>query len=85
MKPCDLYPGKEFTWGYGNVPVGDFLIEEAQMAPRFEFDVYAHNTCRSSRKTAVANLKWDYEKLYNVSTIRESWGWHFFNLEGTGA
>jgi hypothetical protein len=40
VRPCDLYPGRDFTWSYEHVPSVDF-VKELRAAPRFDFDTFA--------------------------------------------
>ena len=84
VKPCDLYPGKEYTWAYENIPEQHFH-KDLRKAPRFEFDVFAsilHQKywyCRGdvssqTPKLYLNNRIWYYKQLYvNVSSPEQSW------------
>eukprot|EP00521_Asterionellopsis_glacialis_P007124 CAMPEP_0195284410 /NCGR_PEP_ID=MMETSP0707-20130614/2618_1 /TAXON_ID=33640 /ORGANISM="Asterionellopsis glacialis, Strain CCMP134" /LENGTH=368 /DNA_ID=CAMNT_0040343743 /DNA_START=47 /DNA_END=1150 /DNA_ORIENTATION=+ len=39
VKPCDLYPFKEYVWNYENVP-GENFAKELAMVPRFNYNDY---------------------------------------------
>ena len=39
VRPCDLYPGREFTWAYSNMPDIPFA-KEMRAAPRFDFATF---------------------------------------------
>ena len=97
VSPCDLYPGKEYIWGYENIPeVGD-LVKEMKLAPRwFDIDSYKRpeyknrNRCITTNKQNVAERMWNYEQLYNItaSTIKKNekwWGWKVFNVSSLNA
>jgi len=75
VMPCDLYPSKLFTWNYDHIPDVNFRMV-LQMAPRFDLNVYWKDTVCLSNGTTVGHRKWDYEKLYNITTLDDSWwGW----------
>ncbi|KAL7540337.1 hypothetical protein ACHAXR_011541 [Thalassiosira sp. AJA248-18] len=84
VMPCDLYPGKEFTWAHLRVPSGD-LRKELRRAPRFRFDEYVlPGMCLSEHPETlsindfVELRKQNYEMLYNITDLEESWwGWEF--------
>ena len=78
VMPCDLYPGKEFTWGYNNVPDANFS-KNLQMAPRFDLDVY--KITRGDEGTFVYHRMWNYKQLYNITTLDDSW-WGWKSLKG---
>ena len=79
--PCDLYPGKEYTWDYKPIPVSNFT-KDLQNAPRFKFDNYVHRgVCGGSLLDYWRDLFWDYEQLYNITTVDQSWwGWKIFTI-----
>ena len=73
---CNLYPGKEFTWEYNNIPDANFSMD-LQMAPRFDINVYKK---WGNEGTSVDHRMWKYEKLYNITTLDDSWwGWKSLN------
>ena len=84
VKPCDLYPGKEFTWAHLRVPQGN-LQKELMKAPRFKFNEYVlPGMCMDkypetlSSEDFVELRKQNYELLYNITDLDESWwGWEF--------
>ena len=88
VRPCDLYPGKEYTWAYEHVPDVNFT-KDLQMAPRFDFGVFvalllkSYRYCRedksmNTKQGYLENRKWNYEQLYNISVLDESWYlWNF--------
>ena len=84
VKPCDLYPGKEFTWAHLRVPQGN-LQKELMKAPRFKFNEYVlPGMCMDkypetlSSEDFVELRKQNYELLYNITNLDESWwGWEF--------
>lgn len=90
VRPCDLYPGKEYTWAYENIPGVNF-VKELKLAPRFEFQVFIdlliHNYwyCRNdkssqSMRSFLKSRKWSYRQLYNITVLPESWYlWDFLN------
>mmetsp|Transcript_29810 Transcript_29810/g.54118 ORF Transcript_29810/g.54118 Transcript_29810/m.54118 type:complete len:376 (+) Transcript_29810:106-1233(+) len=83
VMPCDLYPGKEFTWAHLRVPLT--LTKELRRAPRFTFDEYVlSGMCLSqypetlSSRDFVRLRKQNYEMLYNITDLDEVWwGWEF--------
>jgi len=57
VRPCDLYPGREFTWAHLRVPrVGDGAAwKELARAPRFGFDTYVlPGMCASERPETLS-------------------------------
>ena len=53
------------------------------MAPRFDFDDYDIQSCRRSHGQHLANRKWNYEAIYNITELDESWwGWKFYAVKG---
>jgi len=81
VMPCDLYPGKEYTWLLNNIPDVNFPMD-LQMAPRFDLNAYKKRACDQSEGTTVGHRKWAYEKLYNTTTLDDSWwGWKTFKGE----
>jgi len=54
VMPCDLYPGKEYTWAYNNIPDVNFPMD-LQMAPRFDLNVY--NTFTVSKISLVEMME----------------------------
>ena len=79
VKPCDLYPGKDFVWDYGNVPPSPFE-KKLQMAPRFNFQQYAINHWYKGAHPITMTMegfvkaRWDnYELLYNITSLPEDW------------
>jgi len=88
VMPCDLYPGKEYTWAYNNIPDVNFPMD-LQMAPRFDLNVYNTFTVQQNLScgndgttvegTTVGHRMWAHEKLYNITTLDDSWwGWKVF-------
>lgn len=86
VRPCDLYAGSKFTWGYDFIP-GRHWDLALSAAPRFEFDNYAFSSsrwaCHDSpdalqiSKFVEVRLK-TYEVLYGVIGLdRDWWGWDF--------
>lgn len=90
VKPCDLYPGKEFTWAYENIPIVNFT-KDLQKAPRFEFDIFValllrnYWFCREdkdaqTREGYLRSRLWSYKNLYNITVLDRSWFlWTFLN------
>ena len=91
VKPCDLYPGKEFTWAHLRVPPG-VLKKDLRSAPRFKFQDYVlPGMCKDQHPETLALPDFvdlriqNYDLLYNISTLGEEWwGWQFLrdSLEG---
>jgi hypothetical protein len=84
VKPCDLYPGKEFTWDYYNVPQGALLEQrELKLAPRFKFEDYIIHSRYCNDEYEIENFvserKWGYEVLYNMEMDVDWWGWEFLH------
>lgn len=86
VEPCDLYPGKEFTWAHLRVPPrGPIENKELVKAPRFKFEEYVlpgmcmdeyPETLRINDFLEVR--KQNYELLYNITELEEGWwGWEF--------
>mmetsp|Transcript_14507 Transcript_14507/g.31486 ORF Transcript_14507/g.31486 Transcript_14507/m.31486 type:complete len:376 (-) Transcript_14507:36-1163(-) len=85
VMPCDLYPGKEFTWAHLRVPPREELKKELRKAPRFRFEEYVlpgmclekHPETLSSKDFVRVRMQ-NYELLYNITDLDESWwGWEF--------
>lgn len=84
VKPCDLYPGKEFTWGYFNIPQGGTAEQrELKSAPRFKLEDYVHSRhCRheSHIENFLSERMRNYELLYNITEVdADWWGWDFLH------
>jgi len=78
VMPCDLYPGKEYTWEYKNIPDANFSMD-LQMAPRFDINVYK-KWGKGNEGTSVRHRMRNYVKLYNITTLDDSWwGWKSLN------
>ncbi len=82
VKPCDLYPGKEFTWYYHGIPQGAQLeLRELKLAPRFQFEDYVkRKICdhESRVENFVSERMANYELLYNITEVDvDWWGWEF--------
>jgi hypothetical protein len=82
VKPCDLYPGKEFTWSYHKVPKGAQLEQrELKLAPRFQLEDYImRKAClnESRIENFVSERMANYELLYNITEVDvDWWGWEF--------
>ena len=85
VQPCDLYPGKEFTWAHLRVPPRGEIAKELVRAPRFKFDEYVlpgmcmEDYPETLRKSDFVLLRQEnYEMLYNISYLDEDWwGWEF--------
>lgn len=90
--PCDLYPGKEFTWAHLRVPTGT-LQKDLMVAPRFTFQKYVLPGMCMEEYPETLRLedfimlrKQNYKLLYNVTELEEDWwGWTFLKrtVEGT--
>ncbi|KAL7549812.1 hypothetical protein ACHAWF_013066 [Thalassiosira exigua] len=84
VRPCDLYPGKEFTWAHLHVP-GRGWKKELEAAPRFDFDAYVlPGSCMDERPETLRILDFvrmrreGYERWYNLTDLDEAWwGWDF--------
>lgn len=77
VRPCDVYKGKEYTWGYDNIPDVNFT-KDLQKAPRrnaFVNSWYCGVFKKSVNNTNgyLEDRKWNYKQLYNVSMLNESW------------
>lgn len=86
VRPCDLYPGEEYTWAYENIPDVGFE-KELKMAPRFDFGVFVklilekYWYCRedtrsvSEPKRYYENRMENYRALYNddFDKVADSW------------
>ena len=82
VQPCDLYNEKLFKFGYSDIPNGNFT-KKLHMVPRFDFDDYNLQSCRRSHEEHLADRKWNYEAIYNITELDESWwGWKFFAVKG---
>lgn len=93
VRPCDLYPGDEYTWAYENIPDVNFT-KDMQKAPRFGFDKFvsllrrSYWYCREDKSSQtildyLENRKWSYNQLYNTTALDKSWYlWQFLNLSG---
>ena len=84
VKPCDLYPGKEFTWDYFNIPQGEKAEQrELKSAPRFKLKDYVHSRhCHheSQIENFVSERMRNYELLYNITEVDgDWWGWDFLH------
>ena len=92
VKPCDLYPGKEFIWAYENIPQGAKLeLRELKLAPRFQLEDYilemhskkndfSWKVCKDESRVEnfVSERMANYEVLYNVTEVDvDWWGWEF--------
>lgn len=86
VKPCDLYPGKEFTWAHLRVPpIDGDITKQLEVAPRFKFEEYVlPGMCMEDHPETlkiddfVRLRKENYELLYNSSDLEEDWwGWKF--------
>lgn len=91
VRPCDLYPGSEYVWGYVNVSRGDDWDMDPRAAPRFAFGDYAHpkGWCRTNHPETLEMDKFatlrrrNYELLYNVTDLGNKWwGWDFLERSG---
>ena len=90
VRPCDLYPGREYTWAYENIPNVNFE-KQLREAPRFEFNVYVdlmlqnYWYCREDTnelKTLEGYLEnriWNYNQLYNISVMEDT-SWYLRNF-----
>ena len=82
VQPGDFYSEKIFKFGYLDIPNGNFT-KKLHMAPRFDFDDYNLQDCRVSHEKHLVNRKWNYEAIYNITELDESWwGWKFFAAKG---
>ncbi|KAL7551470.1 hypothetical protein ACHAWF_016771 [Thalassiosira exigua] len=96
VRPCDLYPGREYAWAYDDVPDSGF-DKELKRAPRFDFDVYAdllrksYWYCREDKSPNtpggyLENRRRGYEALYGTKELDEGWYlWDFLNLSSSSS
>lgn len=85
VQPCDLYPGKEFTWAHLRVPPIGEIQKELKLAPRFKFKEYVlPGMCMDEHPETleinefVKLRKENYNLLYNITDLEEDWwGWEF--------
>ena len=53
------------------------------MAPRFDFDDYDLDLCRMTREQHLLYRKWNYEAIYDITELDESWwSWNYFAVKG---
>jgi len=80
VRPCDLYPGSEFTFGRANIPVGDFK-KDLKMAPRFDFDTFNILLNFTKPKEGfIVDMFWEFDLFYNQRPDETTWwGWNFYN------
>lgn len=91
VKPCDLYPGREYTWAYENIPDEGFK-KNLRKAPRFDFAVYVgllrekYWYCREDRSSQTRqgfffNRVFNYYHLYKIPFPDKSWYlWTYLNV-----
>ena len=83
VHPCDLYPGKEYAWGYANVPDTN-LTKELSQAPRFQFDVYNQGynlkTCQNTREGYFKKSIERYSELYGIVNFTGGWQDEFYHF-----
>lgn len=83
VRPCDLYPGKEYTWAYENIP-NEYFEKDLKEAPRFDFSVFANllrqnywycreDTSSETPQGYLENRKWYYKQLYGNVFLGKSW------------
>lgn len=85
VRPCDVYPGREFTWAHLRVPAVGSWEGELRPAPRFRFAEYVlPGMCMDEHPETLSILdfvdlrKQNYAMLYNITDLDESWwGWEF--------
>ena len=84
VRPCDLYPGP-FAWAHRRVPEVGKWEAELRPAPRFKFREYVlPGMCMDEHPDTLSIVdfvklrKQNYEMLYNITDLDESWwGWEF--------
>jgi len=82
VRPCDIYPGRDFMWGKPHdVPQGEYE-KELRMAPRFDFETYNIEGWHHKPMLAWAvDTIWEFDMLYNQRPEEEDWwGWEFYNI-----
>lgn len=88
VKPCDLYKGGEFTWGYWDVPASEFEPDLQLAIRRFPggfnsglYRIPKRGACAHGALRYVYDRIWQYDKLYNLEPNQDSWwGWEFFDV-----
>mmetsp|Transcript_25374 Transcript_25374/g.38788 ORF Transcript_25374/g.38788 Transcript_25374/m.38788 type:complete len:348 (-) Transcript_25374:389-1432(-) len=86
VRPCDLYQGNTFFYGYRNVPDETFEPELQMATERFPGGLmqglYNGNICGNifNGFTEVKDRIWQYDKLYHEKPDESWWGWKFYNV-----
>ncbi len=89
VKPCDLYPGSEYSFAYKNLPLGSensngtiSFEKQLEMAPRFDFQNYViKGGCpyHQKKENGLNERLWEYGFMYNQTPDESWWGWELYN------
>ena len=80
VRPCDVYPDAAFTYGYDNIPEGEFE-RNVQMAPRFDFYTFTpRKFAPEAKEPYLETMLSEFALFYNRRPDKSSWwGWNFFS------
>ena len=78
VQPCDLSTSTKYTWGYLDIPEGDFT-KKLELAPRFAKKKYDHHNCLQNGVVGARLV--EYKALYNETPEDSWWGWDFYKTK----